>query len=309
VEPLAPVLVTEGASFAPVSGFKPLVDGAKVSADKSGGVVISTSAQTAGYQVGLVLPADQTQFMVVRYEIGSSSQPGTIGVMPADRSSWIATQGFGAQVTSGEIVAPVSGSEVQLVIEAANKQTIRINKLEVASFCVGTAPGNAEAPKATQCFPKVPAKLELGGAAFAAPAIQAVSADAQVNVLPAGGFEVVASPTTPGYQALVEIPTAGATAVVVRYALDSTSAPGIVGVLRGDVGAWIVAKPFGAGEPMSGEIVANVTEPAVKLIVESAAGAGKLKFKKLEFATFCETTPAANGAPAIATACAAAPAK
>lgn len=303
--PAPPVLDVATATFTPVTKLSSVAKGAGTSIDAASRVLVKPSSDTSGYQVEAALPSESVGFIVVRYETAGAAQGASIGLLAADGSKWLVSAPLGADGAPAELSIPVSAKSVRLVIESAKGvKPFAFKKLEVATFCLGGLPEPGKAPVAKQCYPKLEPTVATESASFRAATFAAVSPDGQVTPGPGGALAIKPSTTVPGYQAWADIKAAGSRAIVVRYAVDADSAPGVVGLLRGDQSGWILAKPFfGRKGGSSGTFTVVSDDAAPKLVIESPAKAGAITFKQLEYALLCETTPQRQMTPAVIGGC------
>ena len=303
---LPPVLNKAGVTFLPVTDLAPIVEGARISVSEIGGFKFLASKTLSGYQVGATLPTDKVDHVVVRYQIGQTTESGVVGILAGDGSRWLTSSKFGRDSEGiGELTAAVTEKSVRFVIETSNGVgPFEIEKLEWAAFCAKPPSRPDAAPIAEQCYPKLEPTFAFDGVQFAkAPALTPWASDAKVAAGDEGTVTIVPSATTSGYQASVEIAKGASVAVAVKYELDGSVAVGSIGILRGDASAWVATASFGPGKPQSGQITALMEEGGVKLVVESAAGVPPIKFRKLEFAPLCETKPAQGLVAATVSAC------
>lgn len=290
---LPPVVNDAGATFVAVADLSPIVEGARVLAVEGGGYTISPSSKASGYQVGTTLPSDEVDFVVLRYQLKNPAEAGSIGILAEDGSRWLASSELSAP--NGKLTTAVTDKSVRFVLETQNgAKPVAIEKLEWATFCVKPSTNPDVAPVAEQCYPKLQPIFAIESARFtAAPPLAPWTTEANVATGPNGAVTVTPSSASSGYQASVEIAKGNAAAFVVRYELESAGAVGNIGILRGDAAAWVATASFGPGMPTSGQITTGLIDGAgVKLVVESAAGAPAIKFRKLELASLCETKPA-----------------
>ncbi len=292
---LTPVLNKVGATFLPVTNLAPIVEGAKIAASASGGYRISSSKTLSGYQVGAVLPSDKVDYVIVRYQINQPTESGLVGILAEDGSRWLAFNEFGPNIEpNGELTSVVEGESVRFIVETKNGiEPFDIEKLEWATFCVKPPSSPDVAPVAEQCYPRLEPIFAFDGARFTTvPALTPWTSEAQVAVGADGAVTIIPSATSSGYQVSADIAKGNTAAVAVKYELDVAGAVGNIGILRGDASAWVATASFGPDKPKSGQIMGLMEGDGVKLVVESAAGAPPIKFRKLEFALLCESKAA-----------------